>query len=327
MLIKRLERAVIRATVNPILRTYGSINNKHYNIENTIVVASSARGGSTWLAEIIGSLPGYPILFEPLNPNRNPNCKKYGFTSLTYVPASVEDPIKQDYLQQVFTGANLSSRLALLENFRPEQYLGFRGFLVKFISANLLLYWAMHQFPLRAIFMVRHPCAVVSSQLHNPQWGWAKNFDWAHNIKSNLIPQNLLVDYPHLAEIHRNIKTVEEGLALGWAVRNYVPLSQPKPHPWYLTTYERLVIEGQHEVDRLFKFLGQPVPREAYERLKVPSITTQSGSNPIKGINQLSTWREKLTTRQIDLILNVVNQVGIDFYSDAIEPDYKKLFS
>jgi len=64
-------------------------------------------------------------------------------------------------------------------------------------------------------------------------------------------------------------------------------------HPC-LTIYERLVMEGEREVDRLFQFLGEPVPREAYERLKIPSVTTPSDSNLRKGKNQLSGWKEKL---------------------------------
>jgi len=47
-------------------------------------------------------------------------------------------------------------------------------------------------------------------------------------------------------------------------------------------------MEGEREVDRLFQFLGEPVPREAYERPKIPSVTTPSDSNLRKGKNQLS---------------------------------------
>lgn len=317
----------IKTTVNPVLQAWGSSNSKHYNINNTIVVASSPRGGSTWLAEIIGSLPGYPIINEPLYRQKNPECEKYGFTtSLTYVPASEEEPSKRDYLHQIFTGANLSVKIAFLQHFRLTQYLSFRGFLVKFCHANMLLYWALHQFPLRAVFMIRHPCAVVSSQLLRRGWKHAEKCNWENRI-DKVIPQNVAVDYPHLLDVYRRVKTKEEGLAFIWAMQNYIPLSQPKPHPWCLTIYERLVMEGQREVDRLFQFLGEPVPREAYERLKIPSVTTPSDSNIRKGKNQLSGWKEKLTADQIDRILDVVHQVGIDFYSDALEPEYEKLLA
>lgn len=329
MLVKHLKGTVIQSAINPIVKTWGRSNSKRYNINNTIVIASSPRSGSTWLTEIIGSLPGYPIINEPLYREKNPECTKYGFTtSAPYVSAYEDDPIKQGYLHQIFTGANLSTNLASLEHFHPAQYLGFRGFLVKFCHANMLLYWALRQFPLRAVFTIRHPCAVVSSQLRHPGWNYAhkSNRDWPNTLEK-IVPSNLAIDYPHLVEIYRRVKTKEEGLAFIWAMQNYIPLSQPKPHPWCLTVYERLVVEGQREVERLFQFLGEPVPREAYKRLKIPSTTTKADSNIMNGMNQLSGWKDKLTPHQIDTILNVVHQVGIDFYSDALEPDYQKLLA
>jgi len=327
MLIKRLERAIARSAVNPVLQTWGHWQARSYDLSNTIILASSPRGGSTWLAEIVGTLPGYPLLYEPLNRNRNPECHRLGFTSVTYMPvdADADDATKKTYLYQVLTGANLSSRLASLSHFRPDHYLRFKGYLVKFIHANLLLYWMLHQFPIRAVFMVRHPCAVVSSQLQNPYWQYAHSRDWVNSM-SEVISENLLRDYPHLLEVYRTVKTKEEGLAFIWAMQNYVPLNQPHPHPWYLMSYERLVMDGKREINRLFHYLKEAVPTQAYEQLTTPSRTTQAGSNVLSGKSRLSGWQEKLTPQQIDSILAIVHRVGIDFYSDALEPDYDRLF-
>lgn len=325
MINKRFQRWVLKPALKPVFWTWKHNNLKHYDMKNTIVVASSGRGGSTWLAEIIGSLPGYPLIYEPLNRRRYREEKyiKYGLNDI-YIP----DSRKQIYLQQLFTGANFAPNLVSLNHFRLDQFLGFQGFVVKFIKANLLLYWMLRQFPVRAIFMVRHPCAVISSQLSNRYWRAARSRDWASwfdELSHKPSWQELMANYPHLAELSRRVKTTEEGFAFTWAMNNYVPLSQPKPHPWYLTTYERLALEGEREVDRLFQFLGKATPVGAYERLGVPSFSTQADSNIALGRNKLTGWKKKLTPQQIDTILNIVHQVGINFYSDDIEPDYEKL--
>ena len=38
-----------------------------------IIIAGSGRGGTTWLLNIIASLPGYRVIFEPFHPIQ---CKK-----------------------------------------------------------------------------------------------------------------------------------------------------------------------------------------------------------------------------------------------------------
>jgi hypothetical protein len=41
---------------------------------------------------------------------------------------------------------------------------------------------------------------------------------------------------------------------------------------------------------------------------------------------QLSKWRESLTEKQIERILSIVSAFGLDFYTEEIEPDYKKIY-
>jgi hypothetical protein len=311
---KKLIQSRFRPIVNQALHTWGRFNAKRYDIRNTIVIASSPRGGSTWLAEIIGTLPGYPILWEPLHLNGNPECKEYGFSWQTFVPSGAQEPIKRDYLCQVLTGVN-PTQLTYHPLFQLTQYLPFRGFVVKFTNANLLLPWLLHQFPLRTILMIRHPCAVVSSQMRHWAWdGFTEN--------TVVFPKNIIREYPHLEDVFYRIGSREEALAFEWALQTLVPLTQPLPHPWCLVSYERLIEEGPHEIDRLFEFLGFSVPEEAYKQLEVPSVTTQTGSNIAKGNDALSGWRERLTTEQVDSILSIVRQVGVDFYDEALTPNY-----
>jgi hypothetical protein len=40
---------------------------------------------------------------------------------------------------------------------------------------------------------------------------------------------------------------------------------------------------------------------------------------------QLSKWRDRLSDRQIDRILEIANAFGLDFYTDELEPDYERL--
>ncbi|MDX1532278.1 MAG: hypothetical protein R3362_12180, partial [Rhodothermales bacterium] len=120
--------------------------------------------------------------------------------------------------------------------------------------------------------------------------------------------------------------TPEEVLAFEWAIQAYVPLAQPAPHPWLLTTYEGLVREGPAELERIFAYLGEPVPEAARAGLRAPSATTVTDSNVARGRDPLAGWRKKLDAEAVDSILRVAHAVGVRGYTDDLEPDYDTLF-
>ena len=311
-------KALLQPSLNNILKYWGSNNAKKYAMENTIAIASSGRGGSTWLAEIVGSLPGYPIVWEPLHLGKNPECKKYGYNWNTYIPLNGEEQRKKEYLREILTGNNLSTNTISSLAFNPRNFLNFKGFVVKFVNANLLLNWMLEQFPISAILMIRHPCAVVESQLRHSAWN--------HVNKNNMtIPEQLTVDYPYLLEVFEGIETREEVLAFEWALKTYTPLVQPQPKSLYITTYEGLVEQPILELNKIFNFLGKTVPPQAYKKLKTASSTTQKLSNIALNKNPLDGWKKRLSVEQIDNILRVVHKIGIDFYTDSLIPNYNQL--
>ncbi len=299
------------------LGAYGRMRARRYDPRNTIVVASSGRGGSTWLAEIISTLPGYVLQWEPLHLRNNPESARHGFTWQNYVRPGTEAPAKRAYLDRILRGEDLSTRTLTSLNFNLGRLAQLRGYVVKCVNANGLLYWMLEARPVPAVLMVRHPCAVVASQLVHA-WSGLRKEDCT-------IPEFLFEDYPHFADVFDRISEPEEVLAFEWAVQTHVPLSQPQPHPWLLTTYERLVDEGRTEVDRLFAYLGRPIPDEAYRRLDTASATTATHSNVAAGKDPLKGWTTRLSPAQIDNVLRVAHEMGVDFYSEALRPDYDRM--
>ena len=300
------------------LRIWASTSLQKYDISKTIAIASSGRGGSTWLAEIVGILPGRPIIWEPLHPQKNPECKQYGFGYRVYFSSSVNTKKQKAYLEQLLNGGKLSTQTISSLAFHPMQYLAFQGFLVKFVNANLILYWMLNQFPVKALLMIRHPCATVSSQMRHGAWKRVKK-----NNRS--LPPEVAADYPHLQAIYERLETVEELLAFQWVLKTYVPLCQPRPHPWLLLSYENLVANGESELGRIFEYLEQPIPKQAYAMLKKPSSTAQGLSNPALGLSPLAGWKDKLSTQQIDQILQVAHLAGMNFYTEDLMLDSKRL--
>lgn len=75
---------------------------------------------------------------------------------------------------------------------------------------------------------------------------------------------------------------------------------------------------------KVFGYINEAVPEEVYERFKKPSITTHDKSH-LGTQKQLSKWKRKLSKSQIENILKVVHWFGLDFYTEAPEPDYDAL--
>lgn len=324
MLQRLVSNSVVDRVVRPVadtaLRTYGAVRaNTTYDIQETIIVVSTGRGGSTWLTEILATLPGYTVIWEPLHLGNNPECREHGFDWQNYIPRGTEAPRRLAYLQQLLTGENLSTQILTSLEFRPARLLQpTGGYLVKFVNANMMLPWITDTFPVSAVLLIRHPCAVVASQIEQGAWD--------HVTKENMtVPEELFDDYPHLATVFDKIETHEEVLAFEWALQTCVPLRAAPPQPWCLVTYEDLVVDGPSTVAAIFDYLDRPVPDAAAEQLHVPSATSSDHLEEKDGTDRLNTWRERLSPEQADQILTVAHEVGISCYNETLRPDHEAL--
>ena len=142
-MIGGLVKTPLKAAANLALRVWGRMNAANYDIRRTIVLACSSRGGSTWLAEIISTLPGCVMINEPLYQSRVLECRRHGFEWHTFIPPGAEEPFKRRYLLDILSGRNLYSGLLWLRRLRCGQFkscLRLQGYLVKFCRANLFCF-------------------------------------------------------------------------------------------------------------------------------------------------------------------------------------------
>jgi hypothetical protein len=310
-----LVKRAIYPAADAFFRGLGYLRARNYQIGDTVVVAASPRGGSTWLAELMASRPEAVILWEPLHPGNNPVCREHGFGWQNYIPKDAAWRDQRQYLEDVLMGRDLSTRLLSSLEFDVRALLSPRGsYVVKFVNANMLLPRIVKAFSVPAVHMVRHPCAVVASQIQH---------GWVHLDKENVtVPDGLFDDYPHLERVFDRINRYEELLAFEWAVQNYVPLAYSEPLPWYLTTYERMVKKGTEEVKRLSECLGLGIP----DKLQVKKPSAKAGRDREESATtRLKKWKHTLSPDQADDVLQVAHDVGIRCYTESLLPDQSAL--
>jgi len=290
---------------------------KNHNLENTIVLTGLPRSGTTWLGEILNTIPNSAIIFEPLHLRKVPEAEKAGFTWQTLFQDGEGSGSPEKFMREVLCGRVINKwtarELTVKKSKQAEMII------VKFVRASNLLGWLSSTFPIRKpLFIIRHPCAVISSQIE-------RNIHPDACI-DHLYAAPVIKLYPHLKSKLEPLKTPMEILAAHWCIGNYYAMTILHKQCFELICYEQLVSEGVSQLEKIFSAIGVKVPQNALEQLKIPSMTAHLG-DPWKGGNPLAVWQRRLSDNEIESILAVVKSFGMDFYTDKLEPDYSRLYT
>lgn len=303
-MIRKFERHIRSAVLRKKL-------SGRFDENRALLISSTPRSGSTLLSQVLGSIPNSCTLFEPLHLDNVPEAEAAGFGWRTYIPPQESWPEGKAYLKRVFKGNILNGWTVREIPYRDASNTDW--LIVKFVRANRLYPWLCHHFDLPApILLMRHPCAVISSQL---DYGW-KGQDKPH------LPE-YLSDYPRFRNEYALIKPGIQTLAAKWAFDQLAVLMQPKPHPWMIITYEELVLRPRETVNRIANRWGVEIDiDDALSNLSTPSSVVTGIRQTISGIDG---WTKKLTDEQISQILATVNRFGITFYDERLEAEYAML--
>jgi hypothetical protein len=280
-------------------------------IEDTILLAGTPRSGTTWVGQMLAAAEGHSLVNEPLG-LKMPGVQGAGFSWATYVDPDEEWPQGESVLRRYFQGRGMTVKLLLRNGLRASTQ---RSLIVKEVKANRLLPWIARRFSLRGmIHLIRHPCAVVSSQMANlPD----RDPCLADNLKY------LQRELPHLLPWARKLATEWENRALTWALDQRVPLSAPDPKPWLTVSYERLVTAGERELERVFSACGVPLSASARMALEQNSwqVRTPSVDHSIASVEErLGVWKKRLRPEQIAATLEVCERCGVHIYGGSVMP-------
>ena len=135
--------------------------------DRVLILSSSPRSGSTLLAQVLAAIPETCVLFEPEDIRYVPEAKAAQFTMRSYADAAKKWPEGEAFLRRVFSGRVINKwtvgQMSIFDVLAKKM-------IVKFVRAHRLLPWMCRTFNLvPPVFLIRHPCAVVASQLN---YGW-----------------------------------------------------------------------------------------------------------------------------------------------------------
>lgn len=314
--------------VNYLLREYGKLAGD----KNKIILSGSPRGGTSWLAELISQATRYALIWEPLEYTSNASyLERYGFglerdcfidPNKPNTTSNLRE--KKRYFQDLLDGKLLS--LDLLHSKGTTNFINtvipsltpIRGYVIKFIRANRLLGWMVNEFDVKSMFILRHPCAVISSQLN---FAWKEVYwgsRWKEFTQNNLKEK---VYYSRLMKLFDTVSYPEEILALDWIFTTLLPLRGLNDNRILVISYEEILNDPSSSLSKVMSFFSVKDFRFNSNMVTRPSSTyKKSERDPIQSF-RVDGWKNRLETDQIKRIMDICNLFELDFYNDDPEPN------
>lgn len=310
-----------RLTINRACEWYGyKLLSRlcHFHPENNLLLCAAPRGGSTWLSELLHCIPRTVILNEPLalSPGINGGSpfRRLDFWWRQYIPKNATWPDAREAFDEVLRGRFLNTWTCAYANF--AEFLTAERMIVKLCRANALLPWLTnhYRFKFAPIYLVRHPFAVVASQLAFSAWRFTPGNGYPASVS------HFREFYQQHAAFLATVNTKEEFLTTTWCLANSVPLKQgAEGGGWITVHYEKLLLNPEEELGRIFARWGLPMPDSILERVSLASATTQDATFKKSVGRQLTKWQSSLDRRQRARMMRVLDYFEIERYN-GVDP-------
>lgn len=300
---RKARRRVIHAVCSRLYR------DTHSDIRRSIMVAGTARSGTTWVTDLITSQIPCRVMFEPFHSQQVGAFRRFSY--FHYMRPSDENPELWAYCHRILSG---DIRHKWIDRHVERIFSQYR--VIKDTRANLFLAWLHRHFPeVPLLFVMRHPCAVALSRM---RLGWWTDKDIEPFLSQPKLVGDFLADK---MQIVRRARTVEEKHAIVWCISNLVPIRQFESRQLHVVYYENLCTQPRQEVARIFRVIGHEYDDAIFASAQRPSYTAVRTSAIVTGEDKVTRWKRELSPTQISNILSVVEGFGLGYvYGDSVTP-------
>lgn len=281
---------------------------KNFDPEGNLLIFSEPRGGSTWMAETISQLPRTPVLWEPLHLRGVDHFKKAGLGWEQIIPEDADWPEAEKAFDELFRGKVLNDWLC--SSSPPRDFLFAERMLIKFCRANAMLPWLTRKFKFKykPLYLIRHPLAVVSSQLKHGAWdSLPDGFKIPKNKYNGIYLRN--------ADFLSSLRSKPESLLANWCIMNVDTIKNSRSNvDWITVFYEDLMLDSKKELSRIFSQWRLDLPLKVIERLPGASKTTKEATFLHNKTEQLEKWMYQFSSSQLDSFKEILDHFGVDCY-------------
>ncbi|CAN0446138.1 unnamed protein product, partial [Laminaria digitata] len=183
--------------------------------------------------------------------------------------------------------------------------------LVKFTAAQRALPWMAGRFANRGLVVLRNPLSLVASlKAMEP-----RPESWAERQVPNEIQPALREMFPNCELLSQKSFSKFDEVVLRACLDTILPVHSRglADGPLAYISYETLI--GDPTLfDVVIEWLGLAQFQRAPVAHAEPSATTRTDSNVARGGDPNRSWQHRLDSAQVDRILAIMENLGIDFY-------------
>jgi hypothetical protein len=233
-------------------------------------------------------------------------------------------PNTVDERLRAFAANVLSGRFSHRHVDAANRAFWYRGLIIKDIFANLFAYWAALQFPgVKVVLLLRNPFAVASSKCQKKHWYWLT--EPLELLRQRDLREDFLGPFED---------TIRETSATGnyllmqiliWSINNYVPLRQFPAADLRVTFYEDVYANPNEEIAAILAYVRREQATSGVEidqnLISRPSWVSGSESTLARNRSPITSWRQELSTRDIDAGLRILERFGLaELYDENVRP-------
>lgn len=314
-IIKLLKKRIKNILISLLLK---------FKTEDSIIIFSVARGGSTWLMEILSEIPNTCVNWEPLHQNKGVIPKELNWGSIPYIPKDDNNKTYKRLINNVLSfKVHTEWSKRELKKLTLKQLFNCKIVITKFVRANLLLPYIVTNFDLKIkpILLIRHPIDVCLSQIK----AFDKDFSYSKNIP-NCINNERFAENMDLLE---KLETKIEFRIANWCLNNCLLFQDIEAlKKVTIVFYSDLLMNPEKETLKVFKSLNIVSDKDSKKiissfNFRKPSKTDFDKNLILEPIDQLNKNFNLLTKQEKDKIQNIFDHFNFKLY-DAYSPYPKK---
>ncbi|MFD2823320.1 sulfotransferase [Lacinutrix iliipiscaria] len=292
---------------------------KVFRTKDSILIFSEARGGSTWLMELLKNIPGVIINWEPLHVDYGVVPKSY---KLGWRP-KIDKENKETKYKTLFSNIirmktfnDWTTKYVSWKDVQSSKYV-----LTKFVRGNQCLPWFVNTFSELKhppILLLRHPITTCISRL--------KTFEGVTNVNVALLENDMSFKIPdcinnerfvnHQKYIHELQTQLEVEIAI-WCVNNADIIKLENQNKWMTLFYEDLVSNPKQTLKEVLKGIHIELSDAVVNQIQYtkPSASNYHGNFKPSKVKQIESYLDHLNQDTLLRIQSIFDYFNLKVYS------------
>ena len=304
----------IKDYIGFILKSFSNIH-IHDN-KKDVFLFSTARGGSTWLMEILASQPGMKYYDEPFNIRRS-NVQYTGLFEgwNSLMPEGMMDSDIISYLKLL-----QSNKYKFMNPppFRKNHRILTNRSVFKIHELEHLVNDVRDQCDGLIVYLIRHPISNTLSRYVYPR---LELFIKSKYYRDNYLDTNQISE---ITKIYENGTKLQKGI-VSWCYENLIPINHMDKKDWLVVSYEELLLNSEKVCETMADFLLFEHLDKMLAALNTPSANISMSKKDTLDILKdpdeirrkqclVKKWKTRISAEEEKECFNILELFGLDIY-------------